>query len=395
MTDLPDSQEAATEIVDEYLAARLASAGSPAGLRETVIDLVAEAFPQHMTTLMGQQLDSLAHPSRTQWPDTYLADESVTEDALQQAAAGLRAALAGAGHMSGKAQTFERNAAARLRDDPRAALRAELARVPRPVTRPKVLQWSLDPAPWFIDSPRESAAWPPPGLRSVADQRHLANGATALPRVDGGPYEGWVQIGLAESQRTPARRYPDQPARQIQIFVGLEASGSDAPGDSLPLSQARWELWTRPLRHLAPTDAGAAAEHIGTTDQPLVALTNASSSPLVDAPLPSHGLGLPRYVLAPAAPVVALLGLQPTAGIHGFSLSDASGEALIGRQWRGHLVHDGNYKPLLPAVEGADLLLRPDLFARLHDTVGAARCRVGISVIHMPADDTDHITDKA
>ncbi|MGW4162231.1 hypothetical protein [Streptomyces sp. NPDC004788] len=394
MTDSADSQAAATEIVDEYLEARLVSAGSPAGLRETVIDLVAEALPQHVTTLMVQQLDSLTHPSRTQWPDAYLADESATEDALQQAAAGLRAALAGAGHMIGNAQTFERNAAARLRDDPRAALRAELARVPRPVTRPKALQWSLDPAPWFSDSPRESAAWPPPGLRSVADQRHLPNGAMALPRVNGGPYEGWVQIGLVESQRTPARRYPDQPARQIQIAVGLEASGSDAPGDSLPLSQAPWQLWTRPLRHLDPAAAGAAAEHIGTIDQPLVALTNASSTPLVDAPLPSHGLGLPHYVLAPTARVVALLGLQPTTGIHGFSLSNAAGEALIGRQWRGHLVHDGNYKPLLPAVEGADLLIRPDLFTRLHDTIGAARCRVGISVIHMPAEEDDHTTDK-
>ncbi|MEU6934781.1 hypothetical protein AB0A05_37415 [Streptomyces sp. NPDC046374] len=395
MTDSADSQEAATEIVDHHLEARVASAGSPAGLRETVIDLVAEAFPHHMTTLMGQQLDALTNPSRTQWPDAYLADESITEDALQQAAAGLRTALAGAGHMTGKAQTFERNAAARLRDDPRAALRAELARVPRPVTRPKVLQWSLDPAPWFSDSPHEPATWPPPGLRSVVDQRHLPNGATALRRVDGGPYEGWVQIGLVESQHTPARRYPDQPARQLQIFVGLEASSSDAPGDSLPVAQAPWQLWTRPLRHLDPADARAAAEHIGSTDQPLVALTNASSTPLVDAPLPSHGLGLPHYVLAPTDRVITLLGLQPTAGIHGFSLSDASGEALIGRQWRGHLVHDGNYKPLLPAVEGADLLIRPDLFTRLHNTVGAAHCRVGISVIHLPSEEDDHTTDKA
>ncbi|MET9347600.1 hypothetical protein [Streptomyces termitum] len=384
----------ATEIVDEYLAARLASAGNPAGLRETVIDLVAEALPQHVTPLMGQQLDLLTHPSRTQSPDAYLADESAAEDALQHALAGLRAALAGAGRMIGKAQTFERNAAARLRDDPRAALRAELARVPRPVTRPEVLQWSLDPAPWFSDSPRESAAWPPPGLRSVADQRHLPDGAMALPRVDGGPYEGWVQIGLVERQRTPARRYPDQPARQIQIFVGLEASTSDDAGDSLPLSQAPWHLWTRPLRHLDPDAAVTAAEHIGSADQPLVALTDASSTRLVNAPLPSHGLGLPHYVLAPAPPVVVVFGLQPTAGIHGFSLSDASGEAIIGRQWRGHLVHDGNYKPLLPAVEGADLLIRPDLFTRLHDTVGAARCRVGISVIHMPADETDDTIDK-
>jgi hypothetical protein len=85
---------------------------------------------------------------------------------------------------------------------------------------------------------------------------------------------------------------------------------------------------------------------------------------------------------------VAALGLEPTEGICGFSLSDATGEALICRQWHGHLVHDGNYEPLLPAVAGADLLIRPDLFARLHDTIGAARCRAGVNVHHESADDT-------
>jgi hypothetical protein len=57
----------------------------------------------------------------------------------------------------------------------------------------------------------------------------------------------------------------------------------------------------------------------------------------------------------------------------------------VGRQWRGHLVHDGSYQPLAPAVEGADLVLRPDLFARLLDIVGGARARTGVSVSHQAA----------
>ncbi|MFC8230664.1 hypothetical protein [Streptomyces sp. NPDC057287] len=384
----------ATEIVDHYLRTRLAAARGPAGLREAVIDLVSEAIPQYVEALMGQQLDSLTHPSRTQVPDAYLADESAAEDALQQAAAGLRAAFAQAGHMARKAQVFERNAAARLGDDPRAALRAELARVPRPLTRPQVLEWSLDPAPWFKESRSEPGVWPPAGFNAVAGQRRLRGGIVALPRVTSGPHDEWVQIGFAERQLTPARRYPEEPARQVQIFVGLEAGGHDAPAGSLPVAQASWQLWTHPLRYLAAhlADADTAAGHLGTADQPLVALTDASATTLVDSPLRS-GPGLPHYVLAPAVSVIAFLGLEPTEGICGFSLSDGQGEALIGRQWRGHLVHDGNYLPLLPAVEGADLLIRPDLFSRLHDTIGATRCHVGLNVSHTPEGQLNSTTD--
>ncbi|MGX1886939.1 hypothetical protein [Streptomyces sp. NPDC055287] len=56
---MTDFQEAAIEIVDHHLETRLAAAGNPVGLRETVIDLVTEALPQHVESLMGQQLDSL------------------------------------------------------------------------------------------------------------------------------------------------------------------------------------------------------------------------------------------------------------------------------------------------------------------------------------------------
>ncbi|MBT1094208.1 hypothetical protein [Streptomyces sp. Tu102] len=378
--------EFAAELVDHYLGARLDTAGAPAGLRETAIALLTDALAAgHVETLMSAQLDTLAHPSRTQWPDAYLAAEAAAEDALQQAAAGLRVAFAQAGHL-GPGRSFEHGAAARLRDDPHAALRAELARVPRPLTRPEALAWSLDPAPWFSDSRREQLPWPPSGLASVAGLRALPGGATALSQVTDGPHTGWMQIGLIEQHRTPARRHPDQPARQVRIALGLEAVSDGAPSGTFPLGQAPWQLWTHPLRHLQPALAQAdtaASERISTKNQALAALTDAGTTVMVDAPHRDSGLGLPLYVLAPAVIVVAALGLQPTNGICGFSLSDAAGEALVCRQWHGHLVHDGNYEPLLPAIAGADLLIRPDLFTRLRDTIGPTRCRTGISVHHM------------
>jgi len=392
---MKDPRHFATHLVDHYLGPRLDAVGSPPGLRETVIDLVTEAIPQHVQALMDAQLDLLTNSSRTLFPDAYLADQAAVEDALQHAAAGLRAALAQAGHLV-NARNFEHGMAARLSDDPQAALRAELARVPRPLIRPEPLRWSLDPAPWLSDSHQEEKPWPPIGLAEVAGLRSLPGGASVFSRVDDGPHAGWVQIGLVEHHRTPARRYPDQPSRKVLLIVGLEAASDNPPPGTLPVCRGPWQLWIHPWQRSAAGLAArghAAAEHIGAKDQALVALTDAGTASLAGSARRPTGLGTPPYVLAPAASVVALLGLEPTSGVCGFSLSDTTGEAMICRQWRGHLVHDGNYEPLLPAVAGADLLIRPDLFTRLCDTIGLSRCQAGISVHHMSAHEDDVFDD--
>ncbi|MEU9384137.1 hypothetical protein AB0D38_25560, partial [Streptomyces sp. NPDC048279] len=112
---MKDPQRYAARLVDHYLGARIDAAGPAPGLREAVIDLVAAAVPGHLEPLMRTQLDLLTHPSSDQFPDAYLADRATVEDALQKAAAGLRTALAQAGHLV-NAHAFERGAAARLGD---------------------------------------------------------------------------------------------------------------------------------------------------------------------------------------------------------------------------------------------------------------------------------------
>ncbi|MBG0564875.1 hypothetical protein [Actinoplanes aureus] len=61
-------------------------------------------------------------------------------------------------------------------------------------------------------------------------------------------------------------------------------------------------------------------------------------------------------------------------------LIDDDGVAMVGRQWRGFLVHDGSYSPLEPAVHGTDLLIRPDLYEQLLSAVGAHRLATGVVV---------------
>jgi len=375
----PDHRAFASSLVDEHLGPRLEAAGNPAGLREAAVDLAAAAFAGDADGLMRAQLRHLLHPSSSRLPDAYLADEAVAEDVLQRAAAGLRSALARAGTLV-DARSFERAAAARLRDDPRLAVRAELARVPRPLTRPKPLRWSIEPAPWAGGRGPDDDPWPPAGVDAVAAMRCLPDGAAALARVDDGPRAGWTQIGMIERHQTPVRRYPDRPARQVLIAVGLEVTDTEPPADSLPFAWSPWQLWTLPWRRLDPTgDADTVAHQLATGTWPAVALTDGGWT---DPNYERTGLGSPPYVLAPVLAVVAALELEPTRGVCGFSLSDGDGPGLVCRQWRGHLVHDGNYQPLTPAVEGADLLVRPDLFARLRDTAGDARIHTGFSVNH-------------
>jgi hypothetical protein len=381
-----DYRTMADVLVDGYLGSRLERAGDPPGLREAAVDLATTALVSPgLEQLMRHQLDQLRGPSSEAVPDAYLADEAATEDALQRAAAGLRVAAAQTGRIL-EPRSFERGAALRLADDPRLALRAELARVPRPVTRPEALRWSLEPTPWANANDRDEVGlWPPPGLDAAAALRCLPGGASALARVEGGPHVDWIQIGMMERHFTPARRYPDRPSRLVLIGVGLEITDTEPPARSLPFASSPWHLWIAPWRRLAPTaDTDAAIRQLSTLNSPLVALADDGRG---GALLRRAGLGGPPFLLAPVLPLVMALGLEPTPGISGFSLGDADGPGLVGRQWRGHLVHDGNYQPLTPAVEGADLLVRPDLLARLLDIVGAVRTRTGVSVSRRDGDE--------
>lgn len=99
-----------------------------------------------------------------------------------------------------------------------------------------------------------------------------------------------------------------------------------------------------------------------------------------------RGRGLPPSLLAPIGAIVVALGLAPDPTSMGLQLVDHEGPGLIGRVWRSGLVHDRTYLPLLQAVHGADLLLRPDLFTELVDILQPSRTRVG-SFVRWPQDE--------
>jgi hypothetical protein len=383
---IDDVHAAAGHLVETYAGKRLAAADEPAGLRESTSALTAAALSMDaFERLIRGRLEQLRHPSSRAIPDAYLADEAAVEDALQRAAAGIRTAMAKAGHLV-DALSFERSALLRLYDDSRLAVRAELARVPRPSTRPGALDWSVTPAPWATD-PRDDSSWPPPGADVTVGLRSLPGSCAALAHVEHGLHAGWTQIGFIESHSTPPRPYPDRAGRHVFVASALETADGEPPEGSLPFTALPWRLWTMlPHQIDESMNAERAAAILSSGDQALVGLR--------EERVRVAGLGEPPFLLIPAFALVVALGLVPTPGIGGFSLGDRDGPGLVGRLWRSDLVHDGGYQPAFPAVDGADLLLRPDLFQRLQRITGDSRARVGVSVSYHSDDDIDDSSEE-
>lgn len=368
-------EERAEGFVTLFLHDRLENANEPPGLREAIVDrLVGQV--DDIGKRFGEQIDHLRSAWARRMPDAYLADEEVVENELQMCAAGIRTARALEGVLSDP-RRFEQTLAQRLAPNARWALRSEASRVPRPPTRARVLDWSLAPIPWI----ENDAEWPPAGAIALADVRQLTGADGEPVRVSEEPYKGWVQLGMFERQATLATRYPDIAARQILIATGLEACDGPPPANSMPLSRATPHPWAVGYKHLAPNlDAKRARIALSSTRGPLAALIDYEGQP--GAPAHDRGVGLQRFTLVPRIEVIALLGLRPETPALRHVLVDDNGTAIVGRQWRGFLIHDGNYSPLEPAIHGADLILRPDLYETLVNTAGTDRLALGVTVSH-------------
>lgn len=367
------SEERAKYLVALFLDDRLKDANEPPGLRAAIADGLAGQLDD-IGKRCGAQIDHPRSPSAQRIPDAYLADEEVAENELQACAAGIRIARAREGILSDP-RRFERALAQRLAPNARWALRGEASRVPRPPTRVNVLDWSLAPIPW-IENDDE---WPPAGANALVDVRQLT-GANAEPaRVSEEPYKGWVQLGVIEQQATLATQYPDVAARQMLIATGLEICDGQPPANSMPFSAAPPSLWAVCYDHVAPSLMPQYARNaLHSTRGPLAALIDYEGRP--GAPAHDRGVGLQRFTLIPRIEIIALLELRPETPALRHVLIDDNGAALVGRQWRGYLIHDGNYSPLEPAIHGADLLLRSDLYDTLVNTVGKDRLALGVAV---------------
>lgn len=370
-------------LVRFYLNDRLADANEPPGVREAVIQNLVDRI-DIVKQRSGEQIGQLRSPASQRIPDAYFNDEEEIENAIQLAAAGMRAAHARAGFLTADARRFEGSYAFSLAPSARWALLEESSRVPRPKTRHHLLARSLTPIPWQDNE----AEWPPPTAVELEGTRRLT-GQDAWPiRVAESPYSDWVQIGMFEKQATLDSTYPKQPSRQLFITTGLEVTGASTSIDSLPVGTNPPNIWLAPYDHLLPgVDQASAAEMLEDLQGPLTMIANYRGQR--SAPHGGRGVGLHPFSLVPRLELVAFLNLRPESPTVRQCLIDDQGPALVGRNWRGFLIHDGSYTPLEPAVHGADLIVRPDLYERLEDTLGENGIQSGITVRHVEGEDKD------
>jgi hypothetical protein len=353
---------------------RFEEAYEPPGLREAVVDRLAKRVDD-VGSRFGEQIDQLDSPSAKRIPDAYLADEEAVEDDLQICAAGIRTAVA-MERLVSDPRRFERDLAHSLASNALWALRSEASRVPRPSTRAGLLRWSLSPIPWVEDD----AQWPPAGAIDLKGARQIASD-DKLVRVCEDPYKDWVQLGMFERQKTLATRYPDIAARRVLVATGLEVCTEPPPVKSMPFSRAAPDPWIIGCDRLATgLHPERASTILRTAQGPLVAIVDYEGQP--GAPAHNRGIGLQRFTLVPRIEVIALLGLRPETPALRHVLTDDNGIAIVGRQWHGFLVHDGNFSPLEPAIRGADLILRPDLYEVLAAACGEERLALGVTATH-------------
>lgn len=377
-------REQVERLVGFYLDERLADGDELPGVREAVIQDLAdrsETIKQRSTEQLGQ----LRSQSSRRIPDAYFNDEEEIENAFQRAAAGIRAARARAGFLTADARRLEAAYASSLAPSARWALLEESSRVPRPATRHHLLARTLTPIPWQ-DNEHE---WPPPTAVELERTRHLTGQDAGPIRVAERPYSDWVQIGMFERQATLASTYPKQPRRQLLISTGLEVTDASISIEPLPVGTNPPNIWLAPYDHLLPdVDPASAAEIFEDLQGPLTTIANYRGQR--SAPHRDRGVGLHPFALVPRLELVAFLGLRPESPIVRHCLIDDQGPALVGRNWRGFLIHDGSYSPLLPAVHGGDLIIRPDLYERLEDAFDRNRIQVGITVRYFEDEEEDY-----
>lgn len=375
----PTAGERAAGLVEMFLDERLRLSRGMPGVRGAVVDGVLERLDA-INDRFDEQFKHLGTQGSKRIPDAYYADEQEVENELQKVGAGIRTALALAGTTLGDPIEIERHVAFDLAPTGRWALRSEASRVPRPPTRPSVLDWSLPPTPWAGDP---DAEWPPPGADTLSGVRQLTEPGGGEPaRVNEEPYTDWAQVAFIERQRTFSSRYPDMPGRQVLLMAGLEVCDGNPPPKSGPLSELRPSLWAHPYTDLVNGfDQDTARAVLAEARKPLAALVYYARQ--TGAPSRERGPGLHLFCLTPQLEIAALLNLRPETPAIRHVLVDDQGPALVCRNWRSYLIHDGNYGPLEPAVHGADLIIRPDLYGTLEATIGRGRIDLGITVRHL------------
>lgn len=315
-----------------------------------------DAFVPAVVELVAREMDNEEEFNRTlregfrdmgnyEWPDAVLLDQHVAEEALQRAAGAIRAHLAVHRSLVARAVEWEDGLGAFLAPTP-VPMMVERGRIPRPALLAPPVR--IEPAKRL-------------GRTELARSRDEGLGDPSSwpePAADvGEPYPGWSVLAYRERRRFRSERSLSRRDERSYIEAGVEVDLAlrDESEWGEPLAATTLGQWLSPERR-----TGGDGDHIR-----LAAAAHPVGPFLDDA----ERLGLP-LMLAPAAELVEALDLSGVT-YEGAELvmTDRAGPALAHVVWRASYRHSDYYMSY-PQLDGAALLIRPDLVQRLTDQWG-------------------------
>ena len=363
-TEEPDPDEASgiDEVVSAVAGHRLCRAEILLpGLGEAVRSRVrsaakTEQFQKRLTS----QFDAYADRIRQRTPDAYLIGEQTTEDALQLAAAGGRAARIAAGEATSDPIAWENDLADVLLDDPTLPLALEATRIPRPpIPAPPPFESDI----WVHAKTATSArsergavesALEPDGVLSATLQVEPSTAAWIVERAR---FRGWRMIAAVEEQifQHPDWREHSEFVSERYRVVELRHPEDEETLDMPPVTLGNIQVWE---------------EEVGQSDSlpmpgrtvPLFGLDFA----VARAGDGRAGLGVQLRLVAPTPRLVSVLRLHPGEP---FALHDSQGCGLVLVTWRAAYETSEYFLPR-PRLIGSAVLARPDLVEGLQTRAG-------------------------
>jgi hypothetical protein len=312
------------------------------GFRLAVVELIAHEMDDEQFTSESQK--AAREMGNREWPDAVLLDQHAAEEALQRAAGAIRAHLAPHGTVVTNAVEWEDDLGDLLKLTPVPGM-FERGRIPRPALPPPPVGIEPTPQPEASEETRsaDGGRQPSPWL---------------APKSEAGePYAGWFVLAYCELRRVSTRQGPVKQDQRSYIEAGAEVdlAALDESDWGQPLGDVTLGQWLYPKRQ---------AEAVGGRTR--LAATAHAVGPFVDD---RARLGLPQ-MLAPTAELVHVLDLSGVS-LNGTEMvmRDPIGPALAHVVWRASYRHS-DYHMSYPRLDGAALLLRPDLVRRLKDRWG-------------------------
>ena len=331
------------------------------GLGEAVRSRVRSAAKtEHFEERLTSQLNAYADRIGQRSPDAYLFGEQTTEEALQFAAAGGRAARIAAGEATSDPDAWENDVADALLDDPTLPLALETTRIPRPpIPAPPPLKsdiWvhAMTAASATSERGPVESALEPDGVLSATLQVEPSDAAWTVERTR---FRGWRMIAAVEEQvfRHPDGREQSEFVAERYRVVELRHPEDEETLDMPPVARGDIRVWG--------TEVGK-FDGVPLPEQtvPLFGLDFA----VAGAGDGRAGLGVQSPLLAPTPRLISTLRLHPGEP---FTLHDSRGGGLLLVTWRA-AYETSDYFLARPQLVGSAVLARPDLLERLQPRPG-------------------------